>query len=114
MEIHIERNELLAGLYLAQGIVDRRLVAPILGNVLITTEGDEIRMMATDQEIALRRRLEGEIVSPGAITASAPVTINSGRADSHSNRPLNILFATQHAPETTHPTENRAQIRLEL
>ena len=55
MEFTIQRSELLAGLYLTQGIVERRTTIPILGNVLIQTGGDGIVVAATDQEIAVRR-----------------------------------------------------------
>jgi len=71
MEFTIERNELLAGLYLTQGIVDRRTTIPILGNVLIRAAGDGVVVAATDQEIAIRRQCTATVKRKGALTAGA-------------------------------------------
>ena len=39
MEFKIRKDEFLRGLYLAQGIADRKSTLPILANVLVRTEG---------------------------------------------------------------------------
>ena len=56
MEIVVRKNELLRELQLFQGIVERKNTIPILANVLLEANGDEIRMLATDLEVALRSR----------------------------------------------------------
>jgi DNA polymerase-3 subunit beta len=71
MEFTIERNELLAGLYLTQGIVERRTTIPILGNVLIQAVGDGVVVAATDQEIAIRRHCTAAVKRKGMLTAGA-------------------------------------------
>lgn len=71
MECTIQRSELLAGLYLTQGIVERRTTIPILGNVLIQTGGDGILVAATDQEIAIRRQCTATVKKKGTITVGA-------------------------------------------
>jgi DNA polymerase-3 subunit beta len=71
MEFTIQRSELLAGLYLTQGIVERRTTIPILGNVLIQTAGDGVLVAATDQEIAVRRQCTAEVKKKGTLTAGA-------------------------------------------
>ena len=71
MEFTIQRSELLAGLYLTQGIVERRTTIPILGNVLIQTGGDGIVVAATDQEIAVRRQCTAAVKKKGTITVGA-------------------------------------------
>ena len=38
MEISIKREDLLHGLYLVQGVVERRTPQPVLANVLIETD----------------------------------------------------------------------------
>ena len=49
MDIRIDKNQLLRGLYLAHGIADRKSTMPILANVLLRTEGkDKIICGATD------------------------------------------------------------------
>lgn len=71
MEFTISRSELLAGLYLTQGIVERRTTIPILGNVLIQAAGDGVLVAATDQEIAIRRQCTASVKRKGMLTAGA-------------------------------------------
>src|SRR5262245_24261494 len=71
MEFTIGRSELLAGLYLTQGIVERRTTIPILGNVLIQAAGDGVLVAATDQEIAIRRQCTASVKRKGTLTAGA-------------------------------------------
>lgn len=71
MEFTIQRSELLAGLYLTQGIVERRTTIPILANVLIQAAGDGIVVAATDQEIAVRRQCTAAVKKKGVITVGA-------------------------------------------
>lgn len=71
MEVTIERNELLASLYLVQGIVERRTTIPILGNVLIQTGKSGITIAATDQEIAVRRQCKADVKQKGSLTTGA-------------------------------------------
>jgi DNA polymerase-3 subunit beta len=71
MEFTIARSELLAGLYLTQGIVERRTTIPILGNVLIQAAGDGVLVAATDQEIAVRRQCTAAVKRKGTLTAAA-------------------------------------------
>jgi DNA polymerase-3 subunit beta len=71
MEFTIGRSEFLAGLYLTQGIVERRTTIPILGNVLIQTAADGITIAATDQEIAIRRHCTATVKRKGTLTAGA-------------------------------------------
>ena len=71
MEFTIGRSELLAGLYLTQGIVERRTTIPILANVLIQSVDDGIVVAATDQEIAIRRQCIAAVKRKGMLTAGA-------------------------------------------
>ncbi|MGD9762147.1 MAG: DNA polymerase III subunit beta [Candidatus Binatia bacterium] len=71
MEFTIQRTELLAGLYLTQGIVERRTTIPILGNVLIESDGERVILSATDQEIAVRRQCIAAVKKKGTLTANA-------------------------------------------
>lgn len=71
MEFTIGRSELLAGLYLTQGIVERRTTIPILGNVLIQAAGEGVTVEATDQEIAIRRICTATVKRKGMLTAGA-------------------------------------------
>lgn len=71
MEFTIARDELLQGLYLTQGIVERRTTIPILANVLMESAEDGVTIAATDQEIGVRRRCDAKVKKKGALTTGA-------------------------------------------
>jgi DNA polymerase-3 subunit beta len=71
MEFSIAREELLHGLHLTQGIVERRTTIPILANVLIESTPDGVTISATDQEVGVRRRCEAKVRKKGALTTGA-------------------------------------------
>ena len=71
MELVVRKNELLRELQLFQGIVERKNTIPILANVLIEAKGDEVRMLATDLEVALRSRCQASVAKSGALTLPA-------------------------------------------
>ena len=71
MEFTIARDELLQGLYLTQGIVERRTTIPILANVLLESAQDGVTIAATDQEVGVRRRCEAKVNRKGSLTTGA-------------------------------------------
>ena len=71
MEFTISRDELLQGLYLTQGVVERRTTIPILANVLFDSDGEGVVISATDQEIGVRRRCEAKVKKKGSLTTGA-------------------------------------------
>lgn len=71
MEFTIAREELLQGLYLTQGVVERRTTIPILANVLFESDGEAVTVSATDQEIGVRRVCDAKVKKKGALTTAA-------------------------------------------
>jgi DNA polymerase-3 subunit beta len=71
MELVVRKNELLRELQLFQGIVERKNTIPILANVLLEANGHEVRMLATDLEVALRSRCEASVAKSGSLTLPA-------------------------------------------
>ena len=71
MEIKAKRGDLLATLYWTQSIVERRNTMPILANVLIESQKNEIRITATDLEVGVRGHVDGEVVKEGTMTVNA-------------------------------------------
>ena len=71
MELVVRKNELLRELQLFQGIVERKNTIPILANVLIEAKGDEVHMLATDLEVALRSRCQASVRKGGSLTLPA-------------------------------------------
>jgi DNA polymerase-3 subunit beta len=71
MELVVRKNELLRELQLFQGIVERKNTIPILANVLMEAKGEEVRMLATDLEVALRSRCQASVAKGGSLTLPA-------------------------------------------
>lgn len=71
MELKAKRQDFLAALYWLQNTVERRTTMPILANVLVELQNGVVRVTATDLEIGVRAKLEGEILQEGAITLNA-------------------------------------------
>src|ERR671922_2599472 len=71
MELVVRKTELLRELQLFQGIVERKNTIPILANVLIEAKGNEVRMLATDLEVALRSRCQASVAKGGSLTLPA-------------------------------------------
>ena len=61
MELVVRKIDLLRELQLFQGIVERKNTIPILANVLMEAEADEVQMLATDLEVGLRSRCAASV-----------------------------------------------------
>lgn len=71
MEFKINRNTFLDGIQKTLGIVERKTTMPILNNVLLTTENNKLKIIATDREISLISDYDAEVLENGEITLSA-------------------------------------------
>ena len=71
MELVVRKNELLRELQLFQGIVERKNTIPILANILIDAKDGEVRLLATDLEVALRSRCEATVLKAGSLALPA-------------------------------------------
>ena len=71
MKLVVRKNDLLRELQLFQGIVERKNTIPILANVLIEARDNEMRMLATDLEVALRSRCPATVGKSGSLTLPA-------------------------------------------
>src|SRR5438874_9643450 len=71
MEVVIDRDAFLKGLQMVQNIVEPRQTLPILANVLLETDGETVRLTATDLEVGARVTIPARVTSKGAITISA-------------------------------------------
>jgi DNA polymerase-3 subunit beta len=71
MEVSVKREELVRGLYLVQGVVERRNTQPILAHVLIEPAENGLALVATDMEVGLRCQLPAQIQKKGATTVNA-------------------------------------------
>ena len=71
MELKINRNTFLDGIQKTLGIVEKKTTLPILNNVLLKTDANKLKIIATDREISLISDYEAEIIKKGEITISA-------------------------------------------
>src|SRR5438874_6972995 len=71
MELTVRKFDLLQELTLIQGVVERKTTIPILANVLLRTEGDELGITSTDLEIGLKSACASKTTVPGTLTLPA-------------------------------------------
>ena len=71
MKISIERGTLLKAVAQAQSVVERRNTIPILANVLIEAEGDQVQFRATDLDIEVVDKAPAQVERAGATTVAA-------------------------------------------
>src|SRR5436190_18068165 len=71
MEVTVRREDLLRGLHLVQGVVERRNTLPILANVLIEPAAEGIALTATDMEVGLRGLITAQVKKKGTVTLNA-------------------------------------------
>ena len=71
MELKVRKADLLRELQLFQGIVERKNTIPVLANVLLEAEGEQVRLLATDLEVSLRSGCAAAVAAGGAVTVPA-------------------------------------------
>ena len=71
MEIRLKRSEFLAELLPMQGIVERRTTIPVLSHILLKTDGDGIKLAATDLDVSLTSFCPAEADFEGGIAVQA-------------------------------------------
>jgi len=71
MELVVRKTDLLRELQLFQGIVERKKTIPILANVLLEANGEEVKFLATDLEVGLRSKCQASISKSGSLTLPA-------------------------------------------
>lgn len=71
MEFTIARDDFLSGISRAQRIVERRVTMPILANVLLEAEGQNLSIKATDLEVGLAGIYPAKVKKGGKLTVPA-------------------------------------------
>lgn len=66
--INISRDDLLKTLSSIQNITNKPATVAILNNFLLKTDNESIEITATDLEVAIRKKIPAEVLSPGSIT----------------------------------------------
>jgi DNA polymerase III subunit beta len=71
MEFSVSKSDLVRELGLTQGVVERKTTIPILSNILVETDTDQIWLTATDLELGIRCACPARIKKEGAGTIPA-------------------------------------------
>lgn len=71
MKITIERNALMKSLNHVHNVVEKRNTIPILSNVLLSADGDELKLTATDLDMEIIESAPARIDQPGSTTLPA-------------------------------------------
>jgi len=71
MKFQIAKSALLEGLQTVQNVVSIRSTLPILSNVLLLADKDELSLTTTDLEVSIRCRLEAQVMKSGSTTLPA-------------------------------------------
>ena len=78
MEFSIERAALLKAVAQAQSVVERRNTIPILANVLIEAEGDQVSFRATDLDIEVVDLAAAKVSRAGSTSCPARAAAAAG------------------------------------
>lgn len=70
MKLIIKKELLLKGVNVVERNVGKNLSLPVLSNILLKTEGDNIKLISTDLETAVTVKLPGKIEKQGSILVS--------------------------------------------
>ena len=71
MKFNVTKEKLLEGLQQVQNVVSTRTTLPILSNVLLQADGDEIHLTTTDLDVGVRGSCEAQVDKAGATTLPA-------------------------------------------
>ncbi|MEW6613090.1 MAG: DNA polymerase III subunit beta [Pseudomonadota bacterium] len=71
MEFQTKRSALLKPLQAVVGVVEKRQTLPILGNLLLSAQGDTLQLTGTDLELEMQSTLTVTVNKPGTSTIPA-------------------------------------------
>ncbi len=80
MKIRVNRETLMSVLIKVGGVVERRQTLPILGNLLVTAEGEFVRLTGTDLEIEVHAKSSSTVEQSGEVALPARKLIEICRA----------------------------------
>jgi DNA polymerase III subunit beta len=68
MNLTITKEQIIAGLQAVQNVVSTRTTLPILSNVLMRAEGNNLEFTATDLDVTVACKVEAKVTKAGATT----------------------------------------------
>jgi len=124
MRVRIERANLLKALNHVHRVVERRNTIPILANVLLRAEGDELSLKATDLDMEIVDRVPAAVEQAGASTVpahmlydivrklpdGAEIGLDSGSGQIMALKAGRARFSLQMLPEADFPDLNAGEL----
>ncbi len=71
MKFSVTQSNLVKGLQIVNRIATTRSTLPVLGNILLTTDGGRLKLVSTDLELAIDTHIGAKVDVQGAITIPA-------------------------------------------
>lgn len=68
MKLTIAKEQIINGLQAVQSVVSGRTTLPVLSNVLMRAEGNQVELTGTDLDVTITCRVEAKVTEPGATT----------------------------------------------
>ena len=90
MELVVRKNDLLRELQLFQGIVERKNTMPVLANVLLRADGDQVELVATDLDVVNGSDLSGKVCVITGCGAAMLADVRELAPDHIFTKPLNV------------------------
>ena len=124
MKVRIERANLLKALNHVHRVVERRNTIPILANVLLRAEGEEVSLKATDLDMEIVDRVPAVVEQSGASTVpahmlydivrklpdGAEIGLDSGSGQTMALQAGRARFALQMLPDADFPDLNAGDL----
>jgi DNA polymerase-3 subunit beta len=70
MKFSVIKEAILDELQLMQGIIEKRNTMPILANILVSVNPENVKLTGTDLEVGLKTSFQASVEEPGSITVS--------------------------------------------
>ena len=71
MELTVKKTDLVKELSLGQGVIERKTTIPVLSNVLVEADGEELTLTVTDLELGIRTSCPAVTARGGSTTIPA-------------------------------------------
>ena len=71
MKLTIQRNELWRGIDTVLDVVPNKPAIPVLGNLLLTAEEDQLKLAATDLDVSIQTTIPADVLESGKVTVPA-------------------------------------------
>lgn len=111
MRVTLERSVLLKALNHVHRVVERRNTIPILSNVLLRAEGDELHLKATDLDLEVSEKASAVVEQSGATTVPAHMFFDIVRKLPDGSE---VMLATNDDSTLLNISSGRAKFSLQM